>query len=223
MSKEFIKPILRECKYCGSKNLVLENKSKLSIMEAPQVSLKCADCGKWIKWCPKDERKFYLKEVDKDHQIAELKAENERLKDENKVLKEIRGLKSKELKKRPHELTQKEAYQKGWENAISETIRTFEFNYGKDKVELVEERDKYFSDIYKIGGYKFTIEDLQQQLKDNTKQVRKEAVKEVLDFIEEHKAYYFEQRDYYGAEYIFFNRSNLEKDILDQIEKGEKE
>lgn len=171
MSKEFIKPILRECKYCGSKNLVLENKSKLSIMEAPQVSLKCADCGKWIKWCPKDERKFYLKEVDKDHQIAELKAENERLKDENKVLKEIRGLKSKELKKRPHELTQKEAYQKGWENAISETIRTFEFNYGKDKVELVEERDKYFSDIYKIGGYKFTIEDLQQQLKDNTKQV----------------------------------------------------
>lgn len=59
-------------------------------------------------------------------------------------------------------------------------------------------------------------------LSNYTKQVRKEAVKEVLDFIEEHKAYYFEQRDYYGAEYIFFNRSNLEKDILDQIQdKGE--
>lgn len=61
-----------------------------------------------------------------------------------------------------------------------------------------------------------------QPLTDYTKQVRKEAVKEVLDFIEEHKAYYFEQRDYYGAEYIFFNRSNLEKDILDQISTTEK-
>ena len=53
---------------------------------------------------------------------------------------------------------------------------------------------------------------------DHDKQVRKEVVKQVLDFIEEHKPYYFEQRDYYGAEYIFFNRSNLEKDILDQIQ-----
>lgn len=126
-------------------------------------------CETWNKL--KDKTKMIDILIEYKQQIAELKAENERLKDENKVLKEIRGLKSKELKKRPHELTQKEAYQKGWENAISETIRTFEFNYGKDKVELVEERDKYFSDIYRIGGYKFTIEDLQQQLKDNTRQV----------------------------------------------------
>ena len=61
-----------------------------------------------------------------------------------------------------------------------------------------------------------------QSLSDYTKQVRRKTVKEVLDFIEEHKAYYFEQRDYYGAEYIFFNRSNLEKDILDKISTTEK-
>ena len=123
----------------------------------------------------------------KDQRIAELKAENERLKDENKVLKEIRGLKSKELKKRPHELTQKEAYQKGWENAISETIRTFEFNYGKDKVELVEERDKYFSDIYRIGGYKFTIEDLQQQLKEKDELIASQS-KYITEFDEKSKS-----------------------------------
>ena len=164
-----------------------------------------------LKIINKNERLKYQKLLYKyKKQIAELKAENERLKDENKVLKEIRGLKSKELKKRPHELTQKEAYQKGWENAISETIRTFEFNYGKDKVELVEERDKYFSDIYRIGGYKFTIEDLQQQLKDNTKQVCEKIRKQLIlhcDYLDKDNGWYIPE-----------DKINL---ILDQIEKGE--
>lgn len=53
---------MNKCKYCGSKNLYLENKSNKNIMELPQVALKCADCGKWLKWCPKDERKLYLNE-----------------------------------------------------------------------------------------------------------------------------------------------------------------
>lgn len=164
-------------------------------------------------------------DIDKDQQIAELKAENERLKNENKVLKEIRGLKSKELKKRPHELTQKEAYQKGWENAISETIRTFEFNYGKDKVELVEERDKYFSDIYRIGGYKFTIEDLQQQLKEKDERIetlqgflerttfRQECTKQVCEKIRKNIVKYV-----YGGN--LFDIKGF-KEFLDQIEEGQ--
>lgn len=49
-----------KCKYCGSSELELENKTKFSIMDAPQVALKCAKCGKWLKWCPKDERQSYI-------------------------------------------------------------------------------------------------------------------------------------------------------------------
>lgn len=80
MSKEFITSIVRKCKYCGNENLILEPRiAGQDIMTADQVALKCADCGKWLKWCPKDERKFYLKKVDKDQQIAEFKAENEKL------------------------------------------------------------------------------------------------------------------------------------------------
>ena len=52
---------MNKCKYCGSENLYLENKSNKSIMELPQVALKCANCGKWLKWCPKEERQQYLK------------------------------------------------------------------------------------------------------------------------------------------------------------------
>lgn len=50
-----------KCKYCGSLELELENKTKFSVMDAPQVALKCAKCGRWLKWCPKDERKLYIK------------------------------------------------------------------------------------------------------------------------------------------------------------------
>jgi hypothetical protein len=52
-----------ECKYCKSKNLVLESRvSGEDVLTANMVALKCADCGKWIKWCPKEERHFYIKE-----------------------------------------------------------------------------------------------------------------------------------------------------------------
>lgn len=54
-----------KCKYCGSSELELENNTKFSVMDAPQVALKCAKCGKWLKWCPKDERKYYLGEFKK--------------------------------------------------------------------------------------------------------------------------------------------------------------
>lgn len=55
--------MIKECKKCGSKNLYLEPRVKgQDILLADIVALKCEDCGFWLKWCPKDERKFYLKQ-----------------------------------------------------------------------------------------------------------------------------------------------------------------
>lgn len=55
--------MIKECKKCGSKNLYLEPRIKgQDVMTADMVALKCKDCGSWLKWCPKDERKFYLKQ-----------------------------------------------------------------------------------------------------------------------------------------------------------------
>lgn len=67
---------MNKCKYCGSENLYLENKSNKNIMELPQVALKCADCGKWLKWCPKEERHQYIKTKtnNEDHKIKILES-----------------------------------------------------------------------------------------------------------------------------------------------------
>ena len=55
--------MIKECKKCGSKNLYLEPRVKgQDILSADIVALKCEDCGFRLKWCPKDERKFYLKQ-----------------------------------------------------------------------------------------------------------------------------------------------------------------
>lgn len=52
--------MIKECKKCGSKNLYLEPRIKgQDILIADMVALKCKDCGSWLKWCPKDERKYY--------------------------------------------------------------------------------------------------------------------------------------------------------------------
>lgn len=52
--------MINECKKCGSKNLYLEPRVKgQDILTANMVALKCKDCGSWLKWCPKDERKYY--------------------------------------------------------------------------------------------------------------------------------------------------------------------
>lgn len=50
-----------ECKYCKSQNLILEQRSHETddILQANQVALKCADCGKFINWCAKDKRPLY--------------------------------------------------------------------------------------------------------------------------------------------------------------------
>lgn len=52
--------MIKQCKKCGSENLYLEPRIKgQDVMTANMVALKCKDCGSWLKWCPKDERKYY--------------------------------------------------------------------------------------------------------------------------------------------------------------------
>lgn len=51
-----------KCKYCQSENLILEPRIKNeNVLTGDMVALKCCDCGKWLKWCPKDERPLYIK------------------------------------------------------------------------------------------------------------------------------------------------------------------
>ena len=50
-----------KCKHCQSTNLILESRIPgQDVVTANQVALKCGDCGKWLKWCPKDERPRYI-------------------------------------------------------------------------------------------------------------------------------------------------------------------
>lgn len=66
--------MIKECKKCGSKNLYLEPRIKgQDILSADMVALKCKDCGSWIKWCPKDERKYYFYNQTKKDKWLELK------------------------------------------------------------------------------------------------------------------------------------------------------
>ena len=59
--------MIKQCKKCGSKNLYLEPRIKgQDVMTADMVALKCRDCGVWLKWCPKDERKYYLNKQPKE-------------------------------------------------------------------------------------------------------------------------------------------------------------
>ena len=59
--------MINQCKKCGSKNLYLEPRIKgQDVMTADMVALKCKGCGSWLKWCPKDERKYYIHNQPKD-------------------------------------------------------------------------------------------------------------------------------------------------------------
>lgn len=55
-----------KCKYCNSENLVLEQQSfeTNDILQANRVALRCGSCGKFIKWCAKEDRKWYLGNCD---------------------------------------------------------------------------------------------------------------------------------------------------------------
>lgn len=62
--------MIKQCKKCGSKNLFLEPRMKgQDVMTADMVALKCKDCGAWLKWSPKDERKYYLSKQPKEEDI----------------------------------------------------------------------------------------------------------------------------------------------------------
>lgn len=53
---------MEKCKYCQSENLYLEPKNEgEDVLIANQVALKCEDCGKWLKWVKKEDRKKYIK------------------------------------------------------------------------------------------------------------------------------------------------------------------
>ena len=59
--------MIKECKKCGSKNLYLEPRVKgQNVLTANMVALKCKDCGIWLKWCPKEDRLYYLNKQQKD-------------------------------------------------------------------------------------------------------------------------------------------------------------
>lgn len=59
--------MIKQCKKCGSENLYLEPRIEgQDVMTADIVALKCKDCGSWLKWCPKDERKYYIHNQPKD-------------------------------------------------------------------------------------------------------------------------------------------------------------
>lgn len=56
--------MIKQCKKCDSSKLYLEPRIKgQDVLTADMVALKCEDCGAWLKWCPKDERKFYLNKI----------------------------------------------------------------------------------------------------------------------------------------------------------------
>lgn len=112
-----------------------------------------------------------------NQQLKQQLAESEK---ENKALKNIRTLervipKNTQLNK----LSNRDCYLKGFDNAISETIRVFEESYGKDKTELIEERNEYLSDIVKVGGYRHQIKELKRQLHDLPKKI----VEEIKEWI----------------------------------------
>ena len=118
---------------------------------------------------------------EKDQQISDLEAKLAECKKENKTLKDIRTLervvpRNAQLNK----LSNRDCYLKGFENAISETIRTFEETYGKEKCKLIEERDKYLMDIVKAGGYEYQIEELKQQLAEKEKEIEYQESMKIL-------------------------------------------
>lgn len=78
--------MIKECKKCGSKNLYLEPRVKgQDILSADMVALKCEDCGFWLKWCPKDERKFYLKQPKDKWQKLKEWLEEKKIRNERRI------------------------------------------------------------------------------------------------------------------------------------------
>ena len=113
--------------------------------------------------------------------VADLEAKLAECEKENKTLKDIRTLERVVPRNAQlHKLSNRDCYLKGFENAISETIRTFKETYGKEKCKLIEERDKYLMDIVKAGGYEYQIEELKQQLAEKDKEIEYQENMKIL-------------------------------------------
>ena len=75
--------LVTECKYCGSKALYLQSKIEgQDVATADMVSLKCAMCDKWLGWCSKKDRKYYIGGVNfnKEEKVEEIPSQTETLK-----------------------------------------------------------------------------------------------------------------------------------------------
>ena len=162
-------------------------------------------------------RECVSKEFDQEQKIADLEAKLAEKEKENKTLKDIRTLervvpRNAQLNK----LSNRDCYLKGFENAISETIRTFEETYGKEKCKLIEERDKYLMDIVKVGGYEYQIEELKQQLEEKEKEKEKEKEYQSFKKIADENVNYLKNRileetKNYNQDKISFAIEQLEK------------
>lgn len=135
-------------------------------------------------------------------QVADLEAKLAGLQQENKVLKDIRTLERVVPRNAQiNKLSNRDCYIKGFENALSEIVRTFEEAYGKEKCKLVQERDKYLTDIVKVGGYEYQIEELKQQLAEKEQRVAeledKDWYEACIKQLEEQNGRLIEERDNY--------------------------
>ena len=73
----------RKCKYCGSTNLYIEPKNAgEDPLTADTVALKCRDCGKWLGWCAKANRSYYLRKAENFNETQKVE---EVIKKEEKV------------------------------------------------------------------------------------------------------------------------------------------
>lgn len=141
-----------------------------------------------------------------EKRIAELEAKLAESEKENKTLKDIRTLERVVPRNAQlHKLSNRDCYLKGFENAISETIRTFEETYGKEKCKLIEERNKYLMDIVKVGGYEYQIEELKQKLAEKEKEIAY-LTKQVKKFNNEAQKYFEDAycNDFHNQDKISF-------------------
>lgn len=69
-----------KCKYCNSENLILKQDSFETddILKANRVKLICANCGKFIKWCAKEDRKWYIQDFFKGTTMATSNGESDK-------------------------------------------------------------------------------------------------------------------------------------------------
>lgn len=75
------------CKKCGSTKVFTDTKGN-------QTGIYCSECGKWVKWATKDEIRLIDHNSTSDAKltvdaIAELQAENEKLKNKLEKIEQI--------------------------------------------------------------------------------------------------------------------------------------